>query len=175
MYSPVNYFADGSTLPRLIIFRGKGLRIKLAEKQQWDQRVKVVFQPKGWFDETVMKNWVNEDWGNIFFNPATPGFAGKILFADLHSAQQTDDVKILLRNVNTTLINVPRGATSRILSLDVVINMPFKNHIRKDFDRHLEENLDLYVERKLSASENDECLPPSGLETHGLKSNKIKK
>ena len=56
-------FADGSILPPLIIFRGKGLRIKLAEKQQWDQRVKVVFQPKGWCDETVMKNWVNEDWG----------------------------------------------------------------------------------------------------------------
>ena len=69
-------FSDGSTLPPLIIFRGNGLRIKLAEKQQWNQRVKVVFQPKGWCHATVMKNWVKKDWGNIFLNPATPGSNG---------------------------------------------------------------------------------------------------
>ena len=115
--------------------------------------MKVVFQPKGRCDETVMKNWVNEDWENIFLNPASVGSTGKILLADVRTAQQTDHVKILLRKVNTTLTNVPSGTTSRVQPLDEVINKPFKSHIRKDFERHLNENLDLYVKRNLSASE----------------------
>ena len=35
----------------------------------------------------------------------------------------------------------------------MVINKPFKIHVRYCFERHLKENLDLYVEGKLSASE----------------------
>ena len=120
-----------------------------------------------------MKKWVNEDWGNIFLNPAKPGSIGKLLFADVHTAQQTD-VKILLRKVNTILINVPSGTTSRVQPLDAVINKPFKNHIRKDFERHLEENLNLYVEGKLSALER-RVLTTKWVATHRLKSNKTKK
>ena len=146
-------FADGSTLPPLIISRGKGLRIKAVENQQWNKRVKIVFQSKAWCGEAVMKSWVKEDWGNIFLNPATPGSTGKILFADVHAAQQTDDVKILLGKLKTTLINVPSGKTSRVQPLDVVINKPFKSHVRYCFERHLNENFDLYVEGKLLASE----------------------
>ena len=74
--------------------------------------MKVVSQSKAWCDEAVMKRWVKEDWGNIFLNPATPGSTGKILLADVHAAQQTDDVKILLGKLKTTLINVPSGTTS---------------------------------------------------------------
>ena len=43
-----------------------------------------------------MKQWVSEDWNNMFLNPPTPGSSGKILFADVHAAQQTADVKTLL-------------------------------------------------------------------------------
>ena len=115
--------------------------------------MKVVFQSKAWCDEAVMKNWVKEDWGDIFFNPATPGSTGKILFADVHAAQQTDDVTILLGKLKTTLINVQSGTTSQVQPLDVVINKPFKSHVRYCFERHLNENLDLYVEGKLLVSE----------------------
>ena len=38
-----------------------------------------------------MKSSVKEDWGNIFLNPAASGSTGKILFADVHAAQQTED------------------------------------------------------------------------------------
>ena len=82
----------------------------------------------------------------------------------MHTAQQTDDVKILLGKVSTTFTNVMTVITSRVQPLDVVINKPFKNHIRKDFERHSEENLDLYVEGSFQ-HQKDECLPPSGLQT----------
>ena len=37
--------------------------------------------------------------------------------------------------------------------LDVVINKPFKNYIREEFEKHIDENLELYVEGKLLVSE----------------------
>ena len=83
-------FADG--VPRvkpLLIFRGKGLRIKSSEKQQWDKRVAVDFQPSAWCDEQVMLTWIRNSWGNYFQNPPTPGSDGKQLIADVHRAQQT--------------------------------------------------------------------------------------
>ena len=146
-------FADGSALPALLIFRGKGLRINPAEKKQWDRRVKVVFQPKAWCDEAIMKKWIEEDWNNVFHNPPTPGSSGKILYADVHKAQQTPDVKQWLHKCKTTLINVPGGTTSRVQPLDVCINKPFKNYVREFFEQHLDSNLELYVDGKLSASE----------------------
>ena len=56
-------FADGSA--RLIIFKGKGLRISAEEKRKWDKRVAVTFQKSAWCDENVMKQWVKEQWGEM--------------------------------------------------------------------------------------------------------------
>ena len=145
-------FADGSTLPPLIIFRGKGIRISADERNNWDRRVKVTFQPKAWCDEDVMKKWIQEDW-NVFLNPLTPGSSGKILTADVHAAQQTDDVKTLLNRCKTQLKNVPPGTTNRVQVLDVVINKPFKDAVREQFEQHIHDHLDLYVENKLPVSE----------------------
>ena len=92
-------FADGAPRVRpLVIFRGKGLRISNKEQESWDRRVQVAFQPDAWCDEAMMKKWINEQWGNIFINPPTTGSTGKIFVADVHRAQQTDDVKALLKN-----------------------------------------------------------------------------
>ena len=41
-------FADGSVLPPLLIFCGKGFQINPAGKKQWDRRRKVTFQPNAW-------------------------------------------------------------------------------------------------------------------------------
>ena len=48
-------FADGSSLPPLIIFRGKGLCTKPNENKQWDKQFKVMFQLSAWCDEDIMK------------------------------------------------------------------------------------------------------------------------
>ena len=89
-----------------MIFRGKGKRIRPDEKKSWDKRVKVYFQPKAWCDESIMKQWVCDEWGNIFSNPPTSGSSGKILLPDVHTAQQTDEVKRLLVTKKTVLVNV---------------------------------------------------------------------
>ena len=75
------------------------------------------------------------------------------MVTDVHRAQQTANVKKLLQNKSTLLINVPPGCTSRVQPLDVSINKPFKHAIREQFEKHLSENLHLYTENKLPVSE----------------------
>ena len=104
-------FADGASRVRpLVIFRGKGLRIKAEEKRKWDKRVKVLFQKNAWCDE-MMKEWTANEWANYFTNHPTPGSSSKILVADVHRAQQTANMKKLLQKKSTLLINDPPGCT----------------------------------------------------------------
>ena len=42
----------------VIIFRGKGIRISQEERQKWDKRVEVMFQPKAWVDQNLANEWV---------------------------------------------------------------------------------------------------------------------
>ena len=80
-----------------------------------------------------MKSWVIEDSGNHFLNPATPESTGKILFADIHRAQQINSVNQLLHKNKTVLIDIPGGATGRVQPLDELINKPFKDYVRELF------------------------------------------
>ena len=101
----------------------------------------------------MMKEWTTNEWAYYFTNHPTPGSSGKILVADVHRAQQTANVKKLLQNKSTLLINVPPDCTSQVQPLEVSINKPFKHAIRKQFEKHLSENLLLYTENKLLVSE----------------------
>ena len=80
-------FADGEPRVKpLLIFRGMGKQITLAEKVRYDRRVSVVFQPKAWCDERVMHHWVRTCW-----KPACQGPMHLIL--DVHKAQKTEAVQ----------------------------------------------------------------------------------
>ena len=68
------------------------------------------------------------------------------------------------------MIHIPGGATSRVQPLDVVINKPYKNYVRELFEKHIDENLEAYVEGALSVAKSD-FSQLSGLLTSG----KIKK
>lgn len=112
-----------------------------------------MFQEKAWCDEAIMKEWVTKEWANVFTNPHNPLSSGKILVADVHTAQQTDAVKTALCQYKTELVNVPPGCTSRIQPLDVSVNKPFKEAVKRQHEDHMSKNLQLYTEGKLSAWE----------------------
>ena len=97
---------------------------------------------------------MEHEWENMFTNPPQFGSSGKILVADVHRAQQTNEVKNLPQKKKTLLISVPPGCTSQVQPLDVSVNKRFKNAARIQFEKHLKENLSMYVEGKISASEH---------------------
>ena len=90
--------------------------------------------------------------GKHLYKPPITGSTGKFLVGDEHRAQLADGVKALLKKKNIELVNVPPGCTSRAQPLDVSFNKRFKDVVRKQFEKHLEENLQRYTEGKVSAS-----------------------
>ena len=133
--------ADGKPRVKpLVIFRGKSLRVKSLEQYTWDRPVQVLRQEKAWCDESIMLDWISQQWNNCFINPPTNGSSGKILIADVHRAQQTEKVKCILKK-KTDLINVPPECTSRVQPLDVVFNKPFKDITRRLFEQHIDETM----------------------------------
>ena len=89
-----------------------------------------------------MKEWINTEWSNPFTNPIR---SKKILIADAHRAQQTDCVKAFLTKKMSSLCNVPPGCTSRVQVVDVTVNKPFKDEVRRLFVDHLDKHLKNYM------------------------------
>lgn len=81
------------------------------EKRSWASRVDVMFQPKAWCGENVMKVWGKREWGNNYVHESPKSYSsGKILVADVHRTQQTDEVKQLLQRKKTLVIKFLQAA-----------------------------------------------------------------
>lgn len=144
-------FADGEArVPPLIIFRGKGLRISQVEKAKYDRRVRVQFQENAWCNEDQMLNWLNQVWKYPFSSDANKP---KLLVADVHKAQKTAKVINALKACKTTLVLVPPDCTSLVQPLDVSVNAKFKQAVDRHQTEHMHQNLELYVNNGLSASQ----------------------
>ena len=57
------------------------------------------------------------------------------------------------KDYKTEPIYVPAVTTSIIQSVDVVFNIPFKAAVEREATKHLQENLNSYVEGRINASE----------------------
>ena len=112
-----------------------------------------ISKKKTQFDEKLIKEWTRDVWGSITTNPTMYESTGKILVTDAHRAQQTDRVKRLLQSKKIKLVNVSPGCTCRVQPPDIVINQSFKNAVKEQFARHLNENLDDYVDGKFTVSD----------------------
>ena len=54
----INHHYIGTVLPPVIIFRGVGTNLQ-NERQYYDKRVRVMWQPKTWADHTICLSWAN--------------------------------------------------------------------------------------------------------------------
>ena len=140
-------FANGENYVKpMIIFRGTGKRIPFSERVTYDKKVVVRFQQNAWCDEEVMKFWVTHCW-----KPACNGPMHLIL--DVHRAQTTEDVQMMLKKeCNTDVTYVPGGCTSLVQPVDVTFNRPFKTIVEQLATKHMQENLDAYVHGTIIAS-----------------------
>ena len=117
-------FADGSKFPFIIIFKEKHWP-KTTPPQPLG--IQVWFQDNGWMDEINMKKysryWLSKNLDN----------SSKMLIYDSFSAHITPDIKASFKNNNTDLVVIPGGLTSICQPLDVSINKPFKNNLRRQW------------------------------------------
>ena len=112
--------ADGSKLPPVIIFKRK----TLPKSMKFPAGILVRAHHKGWMDERGTIDWLENVWGN------RPGGLEKkpsLLVWDMFSAHKTEEVK---RSAKEQAV-IPRGLTSVLQPLDVCLNKPFKDRIRK--------------------------------------------
>ena len=126
-----------------IIFRGKGKRISMKERLEYDKRVIVRFQENAWCDE---EHWAKNCWKPMVREP--------MLVLDLHRAQKTDRIQeVLAKDCDTTPVFVPAGLTNILQPLDVSFNAPFKEKVEAAAAQHMQANLDQYLNGKFTAGQ----------------------
>ena len=115
--------AAGDFLPTLTIFKGKRAIKNLVTPPGWI----VTVNDKAWMREETMLQWINE-----VLRPHTQR-SPSLLVLDSFSAHITAKVRTALKKVNCYPAIIPGGCTSKAQHLDVAINKPFKDQIRKQW------------------------------------------
>ena len=136
--------ATGDMLPPMIIFKGTTTR-SIASVSDKNGAI-IAYQEKGWMNEEIMKQWITTVW--MQYTQRKPS----LLVLDSFSAHVTDEIKSMFARCNTTVIVIPGGCTSVLQPLDVSINRPFKDHLRKCWQQYMVEQSDLAagsVEKKI--------------------------
>ncbi|XP_077109885.1 uncharacterized protein LOC143766246 isoform X2 [Ranitomeya variabilis] len=117
--------ANGTKLRPVVIFKRK----TLPKNVKFPPRITVCAHIKGWMDEDETKKWLEDIWNG------RPGAALKkkpsLLVWDMYRAHTSDEIKTLAKSSEVTLAVIPSGLTSVLQPLDVCLNKPFKERVRK--------------------------------------------
>lgn len=120
--------ASGQKLPPMVIFK----RITMP-KEKFPKGIVVKTNKKGWMDESMMKAWLTECYGQ---RPG--GFFRRnkaMLVMDSMRAHTTDSVKEAIKATNSIPAIIPGGTTKYLQPLDISVNRPFKVQMRKKMGR----------------------------------------
>lgn len=123
--------ADGRKLPPFLIFKRK----TLPKNETFPHRMHVRCNDKGWMDSTMMTEWIRVVWGR---RPGALLNTPVMIVLDAFRGHLTDEVKEALAKANTDLVVIPGGMTSQLQPLDVCINKPFKDLVRREYEQWLE-------------------------------------
>ena len=114
---------DGTKLKPMVIFKRKTLP-KINNKHS----VVVSAQQKGWMDADQMKIWIEKVWRSQL---GGLGRMRSLLVYGVFEAHVTESVKAAIARENTNLAVIPGGLTSLLQPLDVSLNKPFIDNVRK--------------------------------------------
>ena len=115
--------ADGHKLPPYVILRRKTL-----PKEKLPAGLIFRCQEKGWMTNDLMLDWVKVVWSRR--SGALLKKRG-MLVLDSFKGHLTQEVKEEVKKANTDLVVIPGGMSSQLQVLDVVVNKPFKDHLRQ--------------------------------------------
>ena len=114
---------DGTKLKPMVIFKRK-----ILSKMNNKHSVVVSAQETSWMDADQMKIWIEKVWRSRL---GGLGRRRSLLVYDVFEAHVTESVKAAIAKENTNLAVVPGGLTSLRQPLDVSLNKPFKDNVRK--------------------------------------------
>lgn len=119
--------ADGRKLPPYVVFKRK----TFPKNVKFPRGIFVRVQEKGWMPESLVLDWLKNVWAN---RPGALLNLRALLSLDAYRGHLTDPVKLAIKNTNSDLVTIPGGMTSQLQVLDVSINKPFKDHLRKEYN-----------------------------------------
>ena len=114
---------DGSKIKPMVIFKRKTVP-KIINQHG----VVVSAQHKGWMDSEQMKVWIEKAWRRRL---GGLGRRKSLIVYDAFEAHVTDAMKAAFKRENTDLAVIPGGLTSILQPLDVSLNKPFKDGVRR--------------------------------------------
>jgi hypothetical protein len=128
--------ASGEMLPPMVIYKGTRYgRIATRELLDHPQEMKYAMQPKAWFDEATMLDWV-DDVLKPYVATAPVGII-PILFLDSFKVHLLGSVADANQDLGVELEIIPPGCTGLVHPIDVGINKPFKANMRKIYTEWL--------------------------------------
>uniref|UniRef100_A0A023GJZ4 Putative tigger transposase n=1 Tax=Amblyomma triste TaxID=251400 RepID=A0A023GJZ4_AMBTT len=113
--------ADGRKLPPYVIFKRKTI-----PKGNFPRGIHIRAQMKGWMTADLMVDWIKTVWGRpgAFLLPS-------LLVLDSFRGHLVDSVRAKLKELRTDIAVIPGGLTSLLQPLDVSLNKPFKDNVRR--------------------------------------------
>jgi hypothetical protein len=128
--------ASGKMLTPMVIYKGaRHGCIATRELRDHPQEMKYAMQPKAWFDETTMLDWVDKVL-KPYVTTAPVGII-PILFLDSFKVHLLGSVADAIQGLGVELEIIPPGCTGLMQPIDVGINKPFKANIRKIYTEWL--------------------------------------
>ncbi|GBC20294.2 pogo transposable element with KRAB domain [Rhizophagus irregularis DAOM 181602=DAOM 197198] len=115
---------NGSKLPLICIFKKK----KKPRGEQFPDGVIVWFQENGWMDANIMKNYID-----YLVEEVDEPELLKMMVYDSFREHLEESVKKKFRENGFNLAVIPGGLTSICQPLDVAINKPFKDNLRREW------------------------------------------
>ena len=89
-------------------------------------------QKEAWMDMELMLCWIEQVW-----RPWTIGRGRTYLLLDSFKAHKTTQVLNALTACNTVVNFIPPGYTSKLQTLDVGVNKPFKGYLKEEYEKFM--------------------------------------
>jgi hypothetical protein len=137
--------ASGEMITTMVIYKGTRYgRIATRELRDHPQEMKYAMQPKAWFDEATMLDWV--DYVLKPYVATAPVGIIPILFLDSFKVHLLGSVTNAIQGLGVELKIIPPGCTGLVQPIDVGINKPFKANMRKIYTEWLlEQDVDAAI------------------------------
>lgn len=129
--------ASGEKLKPMLIFKRKTI-----PKEDFPPDVLIRCNEKGWVNEDLVIEWLNEVWRKrkgAFFQPSG------LLVMDSMRAHLTDPVKKAAQKCAASLAIIPGGLTKKLQPLDLSPNHCFKSHMRQQWEAWMAGGLHSYT------------------------------